>query len=72
MSEKKLEKYLQIYLKLRPDKTLKKRVLIWNDVQRFLDLLYFKRKVGDYGVEELSKSHYQKTVQLLINDLKKL
>ena len=72
VSEKKLEKYLQIYLKLRPDKTLKKRVLIWNDVQRFLDLLYFKRKVGDYGVEELSKSHYQKTVQLLINDLKKL
>ncbi len=73
LTNKRLDYYLDTYLKYNPDKTLKQRIDILLDYDKFLELLYFKWKVKNYHKEKtiaLSKKHYEKSIRIMVNSLK--
>ncbi|MFC1723503.1 aminoglycoside phosphotransferase family protein [Nanoarchaeota archaeon] len=62
LDEKRKDLYLNTYLKINPDRTLKERVKTWHMVMRFTDLIFFKWKilVYDKKTSDLPKKTYAK------------
>lgn len=71
-SDKDIDEYLNAYLKIIKDKTLKERVEVWNNYIRFFDLLWFKRKIKNCHKEKVnnfSKKFYRDNANKLLNSL---
>ncbi|MFH1917303.1 MAG: aminoglycoside phosphotransferase family protein [Nanoarchaeota archaeon] len=67
------EYFLDEYLKLRKDKTLKERVKVWNTYYLLTDMLYFQWKIANFTKEksDLSKKHYESAIRLMKRSLNK-
>jgi thiamine kinase-like enzyme len=74
LNGKKLDIYLNAYLKHMKDKTLKKRVKVWNEYLKGTDLIFFKWKVALYEKEKsaLPKKVYKKYEALVAKSIEKL
>ncbi|MBW2997776.1 aminoglycoside phosphotransferase family protein [Candidatus Woesearchaeota archaeon] len=74
LTGKRLNIYLNTYLKYMKDKTLKQRIDVWIAYLQCTDMLFFKWKLKVYAKEQskdLSKKQYKKCLNMLLKSAKK-
>ncbi|MDA1197020.1 MAG: aminoglycoside phosphotransferase family protein [Nanoarchaeota archaeon] len=64
-SKEQIDFFIEQYQKYHPDPTLKKRVELWNLLQRTTDYLYFKRVLQQQQFNDIPKEAYEHTVKEL-------
>jgi thiamine kinase-like enzyme len=74
LSGKRRDYFLNQYLKIIKDKTLKERVKVWQDYMIFTDLMFFKWKLLNYDkkTSDLPKKLYAEHKKICVKSLTKM